>query len=380
MIHFRESHSLQRQVDWRNFPTVVIESDDWGACEYAPNRDVWEQERCSISAEKFQPFQNGKLESPEEMERFASLLQSFLGKDGVPATVTGFVCLANPNFEKIEASGFQEYHDIFVNEGFPAGWNGAGVVEAWRRAMAKGVFVPEYHTRLHHLNANVWLKLLRENSVIRNRFAKGIYCPDEHIPEYQGMRPMEMKEWIAPAVDAFEKTFGFCAEAAVSSDATALTEILWAAHGLRIFCLRNFSIPGAPPITYHTKQWNNQDPATPQGAWNPETDVIYTNRNIFFEPAFDPDYSFDTILGQVEEVWARNEPAVISTHRINYSNWDESIAERGLGELQRLLEALAETPNIEFMSTREMAQIYRTGHAVREVQGRKMERSRPVGN
>lgn len=365
MINFRQPHTLRHQIDWHNFPAVVIESDDWGACEYAPSHDVWVGERRSVSSEKFQPYYNAKLESPEEMERFSNLLLNFSGSDGSPPIVTGFICLANPDFEKIEASDFREYHDIFVDKGFPAAWNGAGVVESWRRAISRGVFAPEFHSRFHHSNAHNWLKQLRENpgGVARERFARGIYCQDQHDPEYGGMKPMEMAGWLAPAAAAFERTFGFKATAGVTSDATALTEILWAAHGIRTFCLRNFSIPGGTPITYHTKPWNNQDANTPMGAWNAETDVIYLNRNIFFEPGFNPDYSFDLTMKHVRAVWERNEPVVISTHRLNYVNWDEEVAARGFCELRRLLEALSEVPRIQFISTREAARIYREGRS-----------------
>lgn len=363
MIHFREPHALRHQIDWRDFPAVVIESDDWGACEYAPTREIWVDEQRVTASGKFPPFHNGKLESPEEMERFSDLLSGFSDSNGSPAVVTGFICLANPDFEKIKASGFREYHDLFVDEGFPCPWKGGGLVEAWRRAISKGVFAPEFHSRFHHSNARNWMKQLRENSggVARTRFAKGIYCQDPHDPEYGGMRPMEMEGWIGPAVAAFERTFGFKAAAGVTSDATPLTEILWAAHGIRTFCLRNFSIPGATPLTYHTKPWNNQDPDTPMGAWNSETDVIYMSRNVFFEPAFDLDYSFDRTMRHVRAIRERNEPIVISTHRLNYVNWDEEITERGFREFRRLLEALSEMPGVRFLSTREAAGIYREG-------------------
>ncbi|HWL53199.1 MAG TPA: hypothetical protein VNQ90_12245 [Chthoniobacteraceae bacterium] len=360
------NHPLRHCLDWQHEPAVVFESDDWGACEHAPSAGEWKRQLAATPPAAWPPYFNAKLESPAEMERLADLLDSVRDAQGRPARFTAFTCLANPDFDKISTSGFTEYYDRFVDEGFPAPWQGEGVVTAWRGAMKRGVWAPEFHTRFHHTHGGDWLALLRDpgetGQTARNRFAARIYSQDRHYPEYRAMSREEIAAWVRPAVAAFERLFGFRPDAGVTSDATAEVEAVWAECGIRTFCLRNFAIPGAAPLVYHTKPWNNQDPATPMGAWNAGTDVIYLSRNIFFEPGFDPAYSFETIMDHVRQVWARNEPAVFSTHRLNYVNYRPEVAEQGLRELRRVLKRLAEVPRIRFLTTREVAALYRHGN------------------
>lgn len=374
MIDFKETFEPKHNVNWRAFPTLVIESDDWGACEYAPTREIWETMKASIPADSFPSIGNSKLESAEEINALCSLLERFPGSDGIPATLTAFICLANPDYQKIRESNFEHYFDIPIDQGFPPAWGGENVMKTWLEWIARGIVSPEFHTRLHHTHPTRWLSLLRENSPegeeARRRFDQEIYWRGKHDPEYADMSPFMMNEWFVPALKTFQRLFGSLPNAAITSDATPLTEIIWAANGIQSFCLRNFSIPGGEPIVYHTKPWNNQDPSTPMGAWNPQTDMVYLNRNIFFEPAFDPDYSFEKTIEHIHAVWERNEPAVVSSHRLNYANWNSEIAERGFTELERLLKEVSRTKNVRFFSTREIADVYRHGVTTRQGQQR----------
>ena len=232
------------------------------------------------------------------------------------------------------------------------------------------------------MNSGEWLKLVQEDSVLgaeaKKRFAQKIYYQNSHYPEYTGMTPEETQQWLEPALATFQRLFGTAPTAGVTSDATPLTEILWAANGIKTFCLRNFSIPGAEPLVYLTKPWNNQDSSTPMGAWNPETDVVYLSRNIFFEPAFDPHYSFEKIVADIEAVWARNEPAILSTHRLNYISWNADFTRRGFTEMERLLAWLAQQGNTRFLTTAEASDIYRTGKSVRSVGNREIIHQPPT--
>jgi len=380
MLRFRDRYLPKITPDWRSHRTVVVESDDWGACEYAPTRALWEAACEQAPAGSLRNAQYGKLESPEELERLGALLDRYPDGNGLPLTLTAFFCLANPDYARIKATG--EYHDLPVDRGFPPLWQGAGLVAAWRQAVENGWLSPEFHSRLHHIHAGEWLRLLKgdgpESEEARRRFEHETYYQNRHYPEYAGMTPEATWQWIAPALATFERLFSRRPTAGVTSDATALTEIIWAANGIRTFCLRNFSIPGAAPLVYATKPWNNQDPATPMGAWNPVTDVVYLSRNIFFEPGFDPEYRFEKIISDIEAVWQRNEPAILSTHRLNFISWNREIAARGLSELQRLLAHLHERGDVHFMTTDEVAQLYRTGRSRRLHQGRELVHCPPL--
>lgn len=374
MISFRQKYQPRFQPDWRAFRTVVFESDDWGACEYAPTKQIWSQTVAATPIEGLRPAQNAKLESVEEIVRLGELLEKYPDKNGGPAVITAFFCLANPDFEQIATTGI--YHDIAIDQGFPASWQKNSAMEAWRHAVQKGWFFPEFHSRLHHMNPGSWLRLLKETSELgeeaRKRFGQEIYYQNSHYPEYSGMMPEAIQEWITPALATFRRLFATSPTAGVTSDATPLTEIIWAANGIKTFCLRNFSIPGAAPLVYHTKPWNNQDASTPMGAWNPETDVVYLSRNVFFEPGFDPNYSFEKITSDIEAVWARNEPAILSSHRLNFISWNDEFTSRGFEEMERLLAWLAQFGDVQFLSTAEVSSIYRDGTSVRTIGNREL--------
>jgi hypothetical protein len=343
-------------IDWKTRPSVVFESDDWGSCEFASSRADYE---LFLGREPGNVWRSARLETPKDLKRLYSLLEQYRDKNARAAVFTAFFCMANPNYDAIRASGFQEYHDIPIDAGMPSPWTHDGLVKAWRDGVRRGVLAPEFHGRLHHTQPSLWLKLLQDGDAEAAwRFAHSIFIQNEHLPEYEGLSDEETREWVRPAVGTFTRLFSACPTAAVSSDATPLTEKVWAELGMKTFCLRNFSIPGAPPIVYSNKPWNNQDPDTPMGARNPGTGVTYLSRNIFFEPAVDGQYSFSRTISHLEQVWQRNEPAVISTHRVNYLNWNCEVEEFAWRELERLLAYLSSRGDVHFHTSAEIARIF----------------------
>ncbi len=360
---------IRFQPDWQSYPAVVIESDDWGACEQVAHRALWQKLRTS-GLLRTSAFAGGTLEHAVTLRRLQRTLEGYRGPDGLPAVITAFACLANPDYARIRRDGFQVYHDIPIDCGFPSKWRRPGLHEAWADAMQAGVFHPEFHTRLHHTHPGVWLEYLRKGDKrARALFEHQTYVQGGHIPEYQDMNPAAQHHWVKPAVDTFIRWTGGRPTAGVTSDATAMTEIIWRAHGIRTFCLRNFRNERGEVIVYPSKPWNNQNPYTPMGGWNAQTDTVYLRRNVDFECGWKVD-DLAAIVAQIQQQWDSNEPAILNTHRVNWVHHDPELEQRGWQNLQGLLEAMAQLGGVRFLTSGEVGDIYRQGWSVRKIGGK----------
>lgn len=362
------------EIDWQKFPSIVFESDDWGACESAATAKDAE-----TILRLYRHFGNhsdkpiiSTLENPAQLEKLYRTLEKFRGVDGIPPVFTAFVILGNPDFEKIRANGFTRYEDIGIDLGVPCGWEHGDIVAKWREGFERGIFHPEFHSTLHHTSPHLWLQRLREKGpkgeLARALFDLRCYSQGEHLPEYHGMNLKEQYQWVKTGIDRFEKIFGFVPDAAITSDAFPETEIVWSLCGINVICLKNCRSNTGETVVYATKPWNMQDVYANIGDYDEMKDVVYMTRNAFFESGMAP--SWNDSVEEVLTVVKRNidkfsEPSIISTHRINYVSLDDEIMERRLSELEKLLHRLSEM-SVHFLATSEVAQLYRRGWSARK--------------
>ena len=360
--------TIRHEIDWERFPTVVFESDDWGACETARNAEdaaalqpLWDE-----VLERTRPILT-TLERPADLARLYEALGAFTGADGLPAVFTAFTCTGNPDYAAIRGTG--EYHDIGIDQGVPPGWERGDLLTAWREGIARGVYAPEFHGNLHHTSPVTLMKLLREpgpeGRLARESFDREVYCQGRHVPEFEGMTVGDQFAWNAVGAQRFRRAFGFAPACAITSDALPETEIVWALLGIRTVCLKNCRVNSGQVVVYPTKPWNNQDPDVPLGAHDPVLDVVYMTRNVFFECAGNPDQSADVVLDVIRTRWQEGEAAMISTHRANYVSLDPQRVETGFRELRELLASLTEHTDARFLTTAEVADLYRQGWSLR---------------
>ncbi len=362
-------HPCRRRFepDFSRFPSVVFESDDWGACETAPN-PVSACQYLQLFGRR-QDAVTGTLESPAHLEALFAVLRRHCGVDKQTAVFTAFTSMGNPDFPAIEEAGFQRYIDIGFDQGVPPAWCSDGVLERMRAGQQEGLWEPEYHSLLHHVSPRLWMELLnadsREGQLARNLFKLQIYAQGRHIPEYEGYTLPEQNECIRTGFSRFRNAFGYLPRAAVTSDAYPETEILWAVNGIRTICLKNCRVNSGEVVVYSTKPWNNQDVYASLGAYQPELDAVYLTRNAFFEMNASNQDCAGNSAGEILQVFQRNqkqynEPSIISTHRINYCSSSEAVTRLRLQELDRLL-SLLEEAGVCFLSSHELSELYRQG-------------------
>lgn len=355
---------IRFQPDWKSYPAVIIESDDWGSCEHAANHKTWKRLKASGLLGS-SPFQDDTLESASDLNKLAALLGAYRDPEGLPAVLTAFACVANPDFARIRKSGFAAYYDLPIGRSLPGGWRRPGLRKAWGAAMWSGIFHPEFHTRLHHTQPMLWLESLRsKNSKAWKLFEENIYSQGSHIPEYDGMNPEEQQGWVRGGIENFVDWTGRTPLAAVCSDATPVTEIIWRANGIRTFCLRNFRNENGEVVVYTNKPWNSQSPYTPMGGWNSETDMVYLRRNVNFECGWKVG-SADRTVEQIQRQWDSNEPAVLNCHRANLVSFNAGIREAGWRHLEDLIGKLSNLGPVRFLTSSECGDIYRQGWSAR---------------
>ena len=363
----------QSVIDWCKHRAVVFESDDWGNCGTCPDAATLERVRrhpvvAADDAKRAGIWRADTLEDTAEMAALFEVLERHRGSDGRPAVFTAFYPTCNPDYDAIRDSGFTQYCDIPIDRGWSQGWHSEGAIPMAREGMQRGVWCPEFHARLHHSNPVGWLEILRgpheETDVYRFLFDNHIYYFNRHLPEYDGMVIREQYDWLRPAVEAFERAFGVGPSCGINSDAIPGTEEVYALLGIRVRCLRSVVLNSGKQVRPYGKNKpdGTMDGTSPMGAYNRFLDLVYLNRNAFFETSASGPEAIDESFGAIVNCWDRDEPAVTSTHRLHYATLDPELRRKGLEHLDELLGRLGrEHPEVVYLTSWEVAQLCRFG-------------------
>ncbi len=337
---------------------VIIESDDWGAIRTPSSK--------AAQAFQSQGFEIGHsiykvdaLESQDDLELLFDVLSKHKGSNGLPAKLTANTIMANPDFDKIRASNFTEFHYEKFTETFQKYPNHANNLNVWLEGKSNGLFQPQFHGR-EHLNYKRWLKVLQQN----NKAAH--FCFDWNAT-YSGTGDysfMEAYDWdstedipeqksvIADGLNIFEETFGEVSKSFIAPcyNWDPSVEVVLKEHGVEwIQGLRSQLIPTGTfdQYTYlrHTFGETNS------------LGIKYNIRNCVFEPSLNPNRDWvNSCLAQISSAFHWNKPAVICAHRINFVGFiDKKNRDRGLQDLDLLLTSiLKKWPDVRFISSDEL--------------------------
>lgn len=356
------------EIDVKKFPAVVIESDDWGACEVIPDAKMLDKYNAVMKKyNKSQGGESSSLERPDELENLYKVLEAHKGADGNSAVFTAYTAMGNPDFDAIRKNNFSQYVDIPVNKGFPAPWQGEGVVDKMREGMSRGVWFPEYHAMLHHTSPKLWMELLNGNSpaseLARELFDLYSYYQLQHLPEFNGYDLHEQYQMINTGFQRFKETFGYMPNAAVTSDAFPETELIWLALGINTVPLKNCRVNTGEVVVYPTKPWNMQDVYAKIGDCSKIADACFLTRNVFLEVGNSLDEAVTTV-SKVLKIY--KEPVVISSHRANYCGFDRDVVKQRLERLDAVLSEL-DKMGVYYLTSAELSSIYRKGCSARKV-------------
>jgi hypothetical protein len=363
--------SLKKRLllDLKNIPgkrikrkIVVIECDDWGSIRM-PSKQVYNK-LCEagiiVNNNHFTRFDT--LADKDDLESLFEVLCNVKDLNGQSAVMTPFCNVANPDFEKIRQSGFNEYHYEPFTETLQRYNRHPETFQLWQEGIKAGIFVPESHGR-EHLAVQFWMqKLLEGDKKLHIAFDYEYTSVDiVGIPAVaQQFRPEfyynsdDQKKFlehsIKDGIALFEQLFGYKPTAFVPGNGVFHPDLENALSETSVKFL-------------HTGYWEpiyNTDGSISHSLHSfgqkSKSGLRYYMRNCSFEPTSEIYHGIELTIKQIEAAFRWHKPAIIGSHRVNFiGGIDKANREKGLKELRILLTKIIENwPDVEFMSTSEL--------------------------
>ncbi|MCH7412061.1 hypothetical protein MM213_01090 [Belliella sp. R4-6] len=350
---------------------VIIESDDWGTIRMSSKKAFESLKKKGYPVDHCSYNKSDALESNQDLENLFEVLNNIKGNDGNPAVMTANNIVANPDFEKIKDSNFQEYYFEPFTETLKRYPKHDNVMELYQQGINAGLVMPQFHGR-EHLNVTRWMNALRnnakaekdafDNNVFSPKISQSKGYPNEYMDALDFNSKSELifqEKSIIEGLDLFEKIWGFRSKSFIApcyiwhSD----LEMTLSTNGVKYFQgLVNQLQPKDGDGFEYKKIYHYQGQKNKHGQ-------RYFIRNAFFEPTIEPDFDWESdCLRRIKIAFSLKKPAIISSHRLNYIGFlNPSNRESNLKRLQNLLFQIKKTwPEVQFMSTDQLGLLYDT--------------------
>lgn len=363
----RAKRYIKRTIHrWRGWKTnrkiVVIESDDWGSIRMPSKKTYNKFLNLGVRVDKDDYCKYDNLATPNELSSLYDVLSSVKDKNGNNAILTANVLMANPDFDKIRASNFEEYHfEKFTDtlKRFPSTENS---FDMWIEGMAHKLFYPQSHGR-EHVYVKKWMNDLKAGvQDTRIAFDLGTFgltsetSPDINL-NYMGAFNSGLEDdinvfnsIIEESLDMFEETFNYKSLSFIPTTYTYPREIepTLANNGVRFLQGTHYqTIPMDDDTTFKSRNNSLMGRKSSSG-------LIYLIRTCNFEPS-QPKYtdSINICLQKIEKAFNWRMPAIISTHRLNFiGSIHQKNRDNNLKSFKTLLtEIVKRWPDVEFMTS-----------------------------
>lgn len=343
---------------------VVIECDDYGGIRMPSLQAFKQMQSAGVAIEESRYNLLDTLEDKEDLAALFETLSSVKGADGLPAVMSPFVNVANPDFEKIRSSDYKEYfYEPFPQTLHKYGHNN-GVMTVWKQGIEAGIFTPEFHGR-EHVSVQPWMEKLRAgNPQLRFAAGYGFVAVSNigGIPPYAGefrpefyftddrQKPF-LHNAIVEGVKLFEQLFGYTPSAFMPSNSVFhpdFEETVFQTGVPFLVVAHKNPTPGKNGVLTYTNFTFRQK--LKKGKLN------FYIRNAAFEPTDEKYKSVNSTLQQIAAAFRWNKPAIISSHRVNFAGGlIKDNRDKGLKELKNLLKQIVQRwPDVEFKSTANM--------------------------
>jgi hypothetical protein len=357
-------------VNFRGWSTrrklVVIESDDWGSIRM-PSKAVYEILLAKgVPVTKSYFVRNDSLESKEDLDLLFNALISFKDMNGNHPSITANSLVANPDFEKIEASGFEQYYYEPISQTYKRYFGDEGVLALWKSSMDKRLLYPQFHGR-EHIGVHEWMNAIRSGEEqerigfeyrvilgLGNR--KSTKRKKDYTAAFDYLTEEEKGSLIPIVSDGlrmFESTFGFRSKSFIAPGAIRgdyLDDAL-AAGGIRFHQGgQQWEPTGTGDFKVINRYW---------GARN-SLGQVYWRRNATFEPSRQPDFDWvNSCLKEISIAFTWGKPAVINSHRVNFvGSINPANRDNSLKLLNMLLKNITNRwPDVEFISSDQLGDI-----------------------
>jgi hypothetical protein len=346
---------------------VVFESDDWGSVRMPSLESFHRMQSKGIRMVSPASYDRvDTLASNDDLEMLMDVLASVNDSKGNPAKITLNCCVANPDFDKIRASDFKEYHYELFTETLKRYPHHNRSFELWKEGIAHKLFQPQFHGR-EHLNAQKWLRYLRAGDKdTHEAFNEGCYSlcvtGKNGLNSYLEAFGIEssndcafVKQSIREGLDFFEQLFGF------HSDSIIAPCYIWDDYIEEESAACGVKLVQGGYIQRHSP-WQRSKGNRITGHFSGEINRLgqcYAVRNCSFEPSQIDAYNADYCMNGIDKAFERHVPAVVSCHRLNFiGELDTLNRDKNLKDFQKLLRMIVEKyPDVEFLSSDELIKI-----------------------
>jgi 6-pyruvoyl-tetrahydropterin synthase len=362
-----KKHIINARGSCLNKKIVVFESDDWGAIRIPTieTRDELLQKGLIRKNDPFSKYDS--LETTEDYQMLFEVLKKHTDKKGHYPVITANFILNNPDFNKIAANDFKKYYSESFKETYN---NKIGSEKAWE-TLNKGIenqlILPQFHGS-EHLNVVRWMnKLKTVDERFRFAFDKECYAIDELGNENRRQNLMAAYDYnndseldfvqksIRKGLNQFEEIFGFKSLTNISPcyvwDTQVEQELLkGGVKGFQGSFLQNYPITGESfKKKYRYIGQKNKDKQ------------LYFVRNCLFEPSLNTNIDWvSKCMESIDIAFKWGKPAIIGTHRINFSGrLDAKQRDNNLKLLEQLLTKITRKwPDVKFTDSPSLLQNY----------------------
>lgn len=360
-------HSMINMYGWNTGrKLLIIESDDWGSIRM-PSREVYEKLLRSGDKVDSDPFTRyDSIECEDDLTLLFDTLTKYKDYKGNYPVITANYAVANPDFDRIEESGYREfYYEPFTKTlgKYPEHRRS---FEICRQGIVQKVFFPQLHCR-EHMNITRWLRHLQEGkrdvvTAFKNRMIStgDSFCPANRYAYMDSFNYGSQEELdvvltaIKEGAELFRNIFGYGTKSFIASCYIWDSELEKEVKNAGIEYIQGSSVQYVPGSDEGTKTLGRKIHYI--GQVNKYSQV-YLMRNCCFEPSWNKNADWvSNCLWDISMAFKWNKPATISTHRLNYIGYiDEDNRNRNLKLLSDLLSEITKTwSDVEFITSAEL--------------------------
>ncbi len=348
---------------------VVISVDDYGNVRLASKKAREELNKAGLKVQsRFDAYDT--LETREDLEILYQTLSSVKDKNGRNAVFTPFAVPCNIDFEKMEAINYKSYHYELLPETYKKLASEEskvydGTWSLWQEGINNGFLHPQFHGR-EHLNVKFLEdKLLSKDkeilTVLKNRSYTSISNASdirlnysEAFDFWEVAENIKLQEILKDGLLQFEKVYGYRASHFIppSSKINNLHYPLLWEEGIK-YVDTNLIHTQHNGLGKYSKTINYTGKKQKEGQIN-------MVRNVVFEPTEDRGIDWVNFsLKQIEAAFRWKQPAIISSHRVNFcGRIDSENRKKGINALNELLKQIIKKwPDVEFMAANELGDL-----------------------
>jgi hypothetical protein len=329
-----------------NRKIIVIESDDWGSVRMPDKATYNVLLSKGIRVDNCPYNRYDCLASDDDLSSLFEVLNCYRDINGNPPVITANCVLANPDFDKIRRTDFEEYHYELFTETLKKYPKHSHSFQLWNEGIDKNMFHPQFHGR-EHLNVPRWMKALKDNlpetrlAFDLRLFGLSTFISNEVRRSYLAAYDVyekndinQINEITEDGLSIFRTLFGYDAKSFIAPN------YIWPSLIEKNLSEQNIKyikgeITQHSPVIDSLKIKKIRHFTGQKNSFN----QIYLVRNCWFEPSFSTNEdSVNECLVQIENAFKWKKPAIISMHRVNFiGTIEESNREKNLRQLRILL-------------------------------------------